>query len=169
MPMTRFLMQIGRENPPPPDDGAEAAESLEQIREREAQQVKMALDIGDIRQIGTTPVPRWERAFNRLPALIRDRINRIPKLKIEPKGNYPIYQFFGEEGGDDIKFTLDPSLAQAACASIPPRIIHLPGEVHQGMWPALWGAFCYDHQTEETDDNYQALLRGIEVRYSGDN
>ncbi|MGL6176409.1 MAG: hypothetical protein ACRC1U_05375 [Vibrionaceae bacterium] len=159
MPMTRFLMEIGRENPAPPDGGAQADESEEQRKAKEEQQVQMALELGDIRQVGTTELSTKQKIRNAFGCCCCS----------EPVEGFPIYQFFGEEGADEIKFTLDPSLAQAACASIPPRIVHRPGEVHQGMWPALWGAFCYDHPTEETEDNYEALLRGIEVRYSGDN
>lgn len=156
-PVTIFLMEIGRENPAPPDGGAQADESLEQLRQREEQQVQMALRLGDIFQVGTTELS------------IKQKIKNAICCCSERVEGFPIYQFFGGEMGDDIKFTLDPSTPEREGLSIPPHIPHHPGDVHQGMWPALWGAFCYDYPTEQTDENYEALLRGIEVRYSGDN
>ncbi|MGL6177424.1 MAG: hypothetical protein ACRC1U_10580 [Vibrionaceae bacterium] len=142
-PMTAFLMQIGSEHRPEPQD----ANRRYQLNERD--QVRVALELGDIVQVGYTEVNDGQD---------------------EPlNGCYPIYQFVGAEGVDDIRFTLDPSCAEPTWGT-PPVIEHVPGQVHAGMEHALWASFRYNHPGEEadTEENYYDLQRGIMWRYAGE-
>ncbi|MGL5334749.1 MAG: hypothetical protein ACRC9R_01155 [Enterovibrio sp.] len=146
--MTEFLIEIGCENRPASQDADRRYVQDEQ------KQIDVALALGDIKQIGTTPKeeeddPPWH-------------------------GDYPIYQFVGpqitEQRADNVCFTLDPRLRGSRYGN-PPHIDHNPGQVHCGMHEALWAAYCYDHPGAglNTDENYYALLRGIMWRYAGEN
>ncbi|MGL4733702.1 MAG: hypothetical protein ACRCWB_01055 [Enterovibrio sp.] len=148
-PMTLFLMEIGSQHRPPPEDAGLI------YRVNEEQQVQMALELGDIAQVGTTEPPAPPEEGGAAAA--------VPE-------SYSIYQFEGAEGNDFLKFTLDPNLRELAGMSYPPYIPHQPGQVHHGMESALWGGYCYDHPTpQDRHQQFQDLCTGIRVRYSGDN
>lgn len=142
-PMTAFLMQIGREHIP------DAQDANRRYQQNQRDQVRVALELGDITQVGYT---------------------EVNKDQAEPyNGCYPIYQFSGPEGTDDIRFTLDPSCVEIV-TGMPPDIDHVPGQVHSGMQNALWASFRYNHQEAEadTEKNYYDLFRGIMWRYAGE-
>ncbi|MGL6175991.1 MAG: hypothetical protein ACRC1U_03225, partial [Vibrionaceae bacterium] len=81
---------------------------------------------------------------------------------------YPIYQFVSQEGNNTLRFTLDPRVVNEVDVSVPPRIHHTEGEVHNGMLAALWGGHCHAHPRQENPlDDYENLERGMHWRYSG--
>lgn len=146
MPMTDFLMQIGRENRPPEQD------ANRRYVVNVNNQIQEALRLEDIFQQGTTPPTAQEDAEFLGP------------------GNYPIYQFLGTVGYDRLLFTEDPAVVDVVAGN-PPDIDHQPGQLHSGMEHALWAGYCYDHAREGLDtlENYEDLCRGIVFRYAGEN
>ncbi|MGL5407344.1 MAG: hypothetical protein ACRDAP_01180, partial [Shewanella sp.] len=85
---------------------------------------------------------------------------------------YPIYDFVGPQqtaqGADTVRFTLDPRYLGVEVGMVP-HIDHNIGAIHHGMYTALWAAYCYDNgQAASTEENYEALERGIVWRYAGE-
>ncbi|MGL5249748.1 MAG: hypothetical protein ACRC7P_01540 [Enterovibrio sp.] len=129
-PMAEFLIEIGRQQ-----------KSLSQgieivLDESEEQMVGIASVLGDIVQVGATKLSKKEKFVN--------AISCTKQIKC-----YPIYELVSQERNNTLKFTLDPRVVNEVDVSIPPRIHHTEGEVHNGMLAALWGGYCHAHPCQE--------------------
>lgn len=148
MPMTEFLIEIGRQqNTMPQNVGIAFDVSEEEL-------VYKALELGDIVQVGVTKLSKKKRFANAIFCTQRAK-------------SYPIYQFAGCAEYNLLKFTLNPRFAEPADMSVPPRIYHTQGKVHKGMEAVLWGGYSYEHPClGDPLGDYEDLLRGMRARYS---
>lgn len=176
-PMTLFLMEIGRQQRPSRRGG----EGRNEVNL--AQHVEEALRLGDIHQIGTTPIipahpAKSDSETEESEDDSEDESGAGAKVKtvemVPESGGYPIYQFEGPETGTFgevlLKFTTDPRYGDIMGSSYPPDIPHHPGAIHSDMEAALWGGYRYAHpQQEDLHSDYENLLRGMRLRYGGNN
>lgn len=174
-PMTLFLIEIGRQHRPRTQRPARTYEV------NSAQHVAEALRLGDIRQVGTTPIIPAHPAESDSETEDNEGEDesgagaKVKTVEMVPEsGGYPIYEFFGPETGTFgevlLKFSADPRYGDIVGPSYPPNIPHHPGEIHSDMEAALWGGYCYAHpRPVDRHADYADLLRGMHLRYGGNN
>ncbi|MGL5336566.1 MAG: hypothetical protein ACRC9R_10575 [Enterovibrio sp.] len=146
--MAKFLIEIGRQHASLPQTVAIELEDHQKM-------VQIALQLGDIIEVGVVKPSAGQKMANAMCACARTR-------------DYPIYQFVCLKGEEALKFTLAPGIVERAHSAVPPRISHIPGQVHSSMLAALWGGYRYTHpELEDAHGDFEDLIRGMRLRYSG--